>query len=70
MENPEFAFISDLCHVLAEQTELQPILDWLVKKSTQMLGSDECSIKLVRAEAVSPYTVVTKPRFPESGTQS
>jgi sigma-B regulation protein RsbU (phosphoserine phosphatase) len=70
VENPEFAFISDLCHVLAEQTELQPILDWLVKKSTQMLGSDECSIKLVRAEAVSPYTVVTKPRFPESGTQS
>ena len=70
--NPEFDFILDLCTVLAEQSELQPILDWLVKKGTQMLGTDECSIKLIRSEDTSPHTVISKrrPDLPESGTQS
>lgn len=68
--SPEFEFISDLCQVLAEQSELQPILDWLAMKSTQMLGTDECGIRLVRSEDASPYTVVSKHRLAESGTRS
>jgi sigma-B regulation protein RsbU (phosphoserine phosphatase) len=67
-----FDFISDLCTVLAEQRELQPILDWLVTRSTQMLGSDECSIKLVVPETASTSTRISKrrPDLPEAGTQS
>ena len=27
----DFEFISELCSVVAEQAELQPILDWIVR---------------------------------------
>ena len=43
----ELEFISELCSVVAEQAELQPILDWLVHKTTRLLGTEECSIKLI-----------------------
>jgi len=43
----EIEFISELCAVVAEQSELQPILDWLVHKCTRLLAADECSIKLL-----------------------
>jgi serine phosphatase RsbU (regulator of sigma subunit) len=43
----ELEFITELCEVVAEQAELQPILDWLVRKTTRLLGTEECSIKLV-----------------------
>ena len=45
----ELEFITELCSVVAEQAELQPILDWLVHKTTRLLGTDECSIKLITA---------------------
>src|SRR6185503_4929496 len=38
----ELEFITELCSVVAEQSELQPILDWLVHKSTRLMGADEC----------------------------
>ncbi len=43
----ELEFISELCDVVAEQSELQPILDWLVHKTSRLLGAEECSIKLL-----------------------
>lgn len=43
----ELEFISELCSVVAEQAELQPILDWIVHKTTRLLGTEECSIKLI-----------------------
>ena len=51
----ELEFITELCSVVAEQAELQPILDWLVHKTTRLLGTEECSIKLV-----TPGTEVAK----------
>src|SRR5262249_10920686 len=30
-----------------EQSELQPILEWIVRRSVQLLGVDECSIKII-----------------------
>src|SRR5438128_7798619 len=45
----ELEFITELCAVVAEQAELQPILDWLVHKTTRLLGTEECSIKLITA---------------------
>ncbi len=47
MPQGELEFISELCAVVAEQSELQPILDWLVYKTSRLLGAEECSIKLL-----------------------
>lgn len=54
----EIEFISELCAVVAEQSELQPILDWLVTKSTRLLGADECSIKLVTGGGGMAQTLI------------
>src|SRR5262245_20365669 len=54
----ELEFITELCAVVAEQSELQPILDWLVHKSTRLLGADECSIKLLTAGGDTAKTMV------------
>ena len=40
-------FLSELGQVVASNTEMQPILDWIVSKTTAMLGADEGSIRLV-----------------------
>ena len=40
-------FLSELGQVVASNTEMQPILDWIVSKTTGMLGADEGSIRLV-----------------------
>ena len=66
----EFEFISDLCTALAERSELQPILDWLVHKTTQLLGTDECSIKLVGLGDVSPKTIISTRSGIEAGAPS
>ena len=42
----ELGFLSDLCHVVASNTELQPIMDWIVDQTTTMLRADEGSIRL------------------------
>lgn len=54
----ELEFITELCEVVAEQAELQPILDWLVHKTTRLLGTEECSIKLVTAGSEVARTLI------------
>src|SRR5580765_1934179 len=43
----ELQFLSELCQVVAAKSELQPILDWIVNKTTLLLTADEGSIKLL-----------------------
>jgi sigma-B regulation protein RsbU (phosphoserine phosphatase) len=58
----ELEFISELCAVVAEQSELQPILDWLVHKSTGLLGAEECSIKLLTGGTGVAQTLIMDSR--------
>lgn len=57
-------FLSQLSQVVASTNELQPILDWMVEKTSAMVGADEGSIRLLGPEmmAVAPHTIVRKPR--------
>ena len=68
----ELEFITELCAVVAEQSELQPILDWLVHKSTRLLGADECTIKLLTAGGDTAKTIIFDSRRsgPEAGSRS
>lgn len=58
----ELEFLSELARVVATNSELQPILDWLVQKTTTMLSADEGSIKLLGPESSSPsvHTIIRK----------
>ncbi len=58
----ELEFISELCAVVAEKSELQPILDWLVTKSTGLLGAEECSIKLLPSGGGVAQTLILDSR--------
>ncbi len=58
----EIEFISELCSVVAEQSELQPILDWLVHKSTRLLSAEECSIKLLTGGTGVAQTIIMDSR--------
>jgi phosphoserine phosphatase RsbU/P len=55
-------FLTELGQAVASNTELQPILDWIVAKTTAMLEADEGSIKLLGPDADSPMakTLVRK----------
>lgn len=67
----EMEFISELSNVVAGTSELQPILDWVVRKTTGLLGADECSIRLLNADQATTQTVVIMDRAgPEAGTTS
>jgi sigma-B regulation protein RsbU (phosphoserine phosphatase) len=68
----ELEFIIELCAVVAEQSELQPILDWLVHKTTRLLGADECTIKLLTASGDTAKTIIFDSRRagPEAGSRS
>lgn len=59
----ELEFLSELCRVVASNTELEPILDWIVRKTTSMLGADEGSLKLLGPDAASPtaQTIIRQP---------
>jgi serine phosphatase RsbU (regulator of sigma subunit) len=50
----ELQFVTELCEVVASNTELQPILDWIVQKTTSLLAADEGSIKLLAPETAGP----------------
>jgi phosphoserine phosphatase RsbU/P len=50
----ELGFLAELSLVVASNTELQPILDWLVQKTTGMMGADEGSIKLLGPDVGAP----------------
>ena len=68
----ELEFITELCAVVAEQSELQPILDWLVHKSTRLMGADECTIKLLTAGGDTAKTIIFDSRRSgiEAGSRS
>lgn len=54
----DIEFISELCAVVAEQAELQPILDWLVHKTTRLLNAEECTIKLMSSAGDTANTIM------------
>src|SRR5262249_55435686 len=39
-------FVTELAQMTASSTELQPILDWIVERTTVMLGADEGCLRL------------------------
>ncbi len=47
-------FLAELGQVVASNTELQPILDWIVQKTTSLLGADEGCLRLLEGEAGMP----------------
>ena len=57
-------FLGQLTQVMVSNTQLQPILDWIVEKTSAMVSADEGSIKLLGPEmmAAAPMTIVRKPR--------
>lgn len=68
----EMQFITELCTVVAGNSELQPILDWIVQKTTVLLHAEECSIKLLGADQLSTHTIIFDSRRtgPEAGSTS
>jgi sigma-B regulation protein RsbU (phosphoserine phosphatase) len=57
-------FLAQLSQVVVSNTELQPILDWMVEKTSAMVSADEGSIRLLGPDMMSsaPHTIVRKPR--------
>jgi serine phosphatase RsbU (regulator of sigma subunit) len=47
-------FLVELSQVVASNTELKPILDWIVQKTTGLLGTEEGSIKLLGPDGAAP----------------
>ena len=68
----EMQFITELCTVVAGNSELQPILDWIAQKTTILLNAEECSIKLLGADQLSTHTIIFDSRRvgPEAGSTS
>lgn len=58
----ELGFLSELAQVVASNTELQPILDWIVQKTTGMVGADQGAIRLLGPDSQTPVlqTLVRK----------
>lgn len=58
----ELGFLSELAQVVASNTELQPILDWIVQKTTGMVGADQGAIRLLGPDSATPVlqTLVRK----------
>jgi sigma-B regulation protein RsbU (phosphoserine phosphatase) len=65
----ELTFMYELCQVVASQSELQPILDWIVQKTTGMFSADEGSIRLLSPDFATP-TLKTLIRTESSGLES
>ena len=65
----ELGFMYELCQVVASNSELQPILDWIVQKTTSMFEADEGSIRLLNEEEATP-TLRTLIRREQPGIQS
>ena len=66
----ELQFLAELGALAAGESELQPILDWLVSRATQLLRADECTIKLLGPEEDIARTRATGRRSPEAGAVS
>ena len=54
-------FLAELGAVVASSTQLQPILDWVVLKTTGMLAADEGCLRLIEADPTTSQTIV-RPR--------
>jgi len=65
----ELQFVTELAEVVASNSELQPILDWVVQKTTSLLAADEGSIKLLAPETAGP-SVKTITRTENPGLSS
>src|SRR5256885_16893068 len=65
----ELTFLAELCQVVASNTELRPILDWIVQKTTGLLSADEGSIKLSGPDT-GPPTAKTLIRKHQPGLDS
>lgn len=65
----ELVFMYELCQVVASNSELQPILDWIVQKTTSMFEADEGSIRLLNDDEAAP-TLRTLIRKEQPGIQS
>lgn len=67
----ELQFLSELARVLASTTELQPILDWLVEKTTRLLAAEEGSIRLqASGEAEARMHTIVKRKSAGEGSGS
>jgi len=64
----ELQFLSELCTVVAGKSDLQPILDWIVNKTTLLLSADEGSIKLLGIDTGSVARTLVRRQSP--GTES
>ena len=64
----ELQFLSELCSVVAAKSDLQPILDWIVNKTTLLLNADEGSIKLHVPDPGQPWKTMV--RRQSAGTES
>lgn len=57
----EHNFLVELSQVVASSTELKPILDWIVQKTTSLLSTDDGSIKLLGPDSTpTARTIVRK----------
>jgi sigma-B regulation protein RsbU (phosphoserine phosphatase) len=65
----ELQFVTELAEVVASNAELQPILDWIVQKTTSLLSADEGTIKLLAPE-MADATVKTIIRRENPGFSS
>jgi serine phosphatase RsbU (regulator of sigma subunit) len=51
-------FLAELGAVVASSTQLQPILDWVVLRTTGMLGADEGCLRLIEADSTTSQTII------------
>jgi phosphoserine phosphatase RsbU/P len=51
-------FLAELGAVVASSTQLQPILDWVVSKTTGMLQADEGCLRLIEADPTTSQTII------------
>ena len=60
----DLEFLTELAQVIASNTELQPILDWITQKTTGMLRADEGSIRLLGPEAAPSLKTLVRKESP------
>jgi sigma-B regulation protein RsbU (phosphoserine phosphatase) len=51
-------FLAELGAVVASSTQLQPILDWVVLKTTGMLNADEGCLRLIETDPTTSQTII------------
>ncbi len=55
----ELQFVRELCEVIASSSEMEPILDWIIRETIRLLSAEEGSIKLLAPDTTDPpHTLV------------